>query len=103
MRRKHTEDAECLLTIGEVIERTKFSKATIYRLIKDDDFPTQRKIGASARWLQSEVNEWMRTTAKATKKKAQGKRAEPKRRIRRPRVIRERLAKKRALKSFEDQ
>lgn len=49
------------LRIDDVIASTGLSRATIYRMVANDDFPrqhalTKRCIG----WWQSDVDEWLR-------------------------------------------
>lgn len=58
-------DMERFLKIGEVLDLVGFSRAKVYRLVKAGDFPSQRKIGHSSRWLSSEVLEWMTSNPKA--------------------------------------
>ncbi|HEK2644064.1 TPA: AlpA family transcriptional regulator [Proteus mirabilis] len=49
-----------LIRLSEVLRRTGYSKAWIYRLIKENDFPKQVKIGArSIAFVESEVDEWI--------------------------------------------
>ena len=44
-----------LLPMAEVMARTSFSKATVYRKISDGSFPAPRKIGKSrVAWLEAE-------------------------------------------------
>lgn len=48
------------LTRGEVCSKTGLSKSTVYRLIKQGDFPAPRMFGnRSPRWLESAIDEWM--------------------------------------------
>lgn len=52
---------EQALTIKEVINTTKLSKASIYRLEAAGKFPRKRKFGEKAvRWLSSEVDQWIK-------------------------------------------
>ncbi|ALE23013.1 MULTISPECIES: helix-turn-helix transcriptional regulator [Proteus] len=51
---------ENLIRLPEVIRRTGFSKPYLYKLISDDKFPKQVKIGArSIAFVESEVDEWI--------------------------------------------
>jgi prophage regulatory protein len=51
---------ERLLRIGTVLDRTGFSRATLYRKIADGSFPKQVKISERcAAWRESEVNAWI--------------------------------------------
>ena len=52
----HSNSApERLLTLGEVIAMTSFSRTTIYREIGANRFPAPVKIGRMSRWLSSDV------------------------------------------------
>jgi len=44
-----------LVTISEVVNLTKISKATIYRLVRDGKFPRPAKIGRMTRWSEQSV------------------------------------------------
>ena len=49
-----------LLTLPEVCEMTKLSRASIYRLINTDAFPRHVKLGSRvSRWRASELAAWM--------------------------------------------
>lgn len=51
---------ERFLRIGKVLDRTGFSRATLYRKIADGSFPKQVKISERcAAWRESEVNAWI--------------------------------------------
>jgi prophage regulatory protein len=57
---------DTLLTIGEVAERTRLSKPTIYKLVKRGDFPRQLHLCANkVAWLEGEVAEWIAARAGA--------------------------------------
>lgn len=59
-------DADTLLTIEEVAERTRLSKATIYKLIRQGDFPRQLRLCANkVAWLEREVSAWVAARADA--------------------------------------
>ena len=60
-----TEDhKERFLRLPEVQERTGFSRSFIYKSVKDETFPSPRKVGGRASvWLESEVNTWMSRVA----------------------------------------
>ena len=48
------------LRISEVIRRVGVSRPTIYRWMKEGNFPKQIEIGAnSVVWLESDVTKWM--------------------------------------------
>ena len=52
-------DDERLLRLSEVENMTGFKKSFIYEQGEKGNFPRRRKIGQSARWVFSEVIEWM--------------------------------------------
>lgn len=60
------QDADTLLTIEEVAERTRLSKPTIYKLIRQGDFPRQLRLCANkVAWLEREVSAWVAARAEA--------------------------------------
>jgi predicted DNA-binding transcriptional regulator AlpA len=57
-------DDEDLLTMKDIVARTKVHRATIYRLIAADLFPKGRTIGPNTRrWTRRELREWLAGTA----------------------------------------
>ncbi|WP_370557378.1 AlpA family transcriptional regulator [Edwardsiella tarda] len=49
-----------LIRLSEVQRRTGYSKAWIYRLLKENRFPQSVKIGArSIAFVESEVDDWI--------------------------------------------
>ena len=49
-----------LLRLSEVRSRTALGRSTIYRLMRNGDFPEPLKIGDRAvRWRESEIEEWL--------------------------------------------
>lgn len=53
-------DSKKLIRLSEVLNKTGFCKAWIYKLIKAGSFPSQIKIGARAiAFIESEVDEWI--------------------------------------------
>lgn len=59
-------DSDTLLTIEEVAERTRLSKPTIYKLIRQGDFPRQLRLCANkVAWLEREVSAWVAARAEA--------------------------------------
>lgn len=51
-----------LLRMGEVIQRTGMSRATVYRRINAGEFPRQRQISPNVvGWLDHEITEWIIT------------------------------------------
>ncbi|GAA0694664.1 AlpA family phage regulatory protein [Dyella marensis] len=49
------------LTIKDVLQKLNMKSAsTIYRWIDKGKFPAPVKLGLSSRWVESEVNAWMK-------------------------------------------
>ncbi|PHM63350.1 helix-turn-helix transcriptional regulator [Xenorhabdus ishibashii] len=49
-----------LIRLPEVQRRTSYSKAWIYKLISDGEFPQQVKIGPrSVAFIESEIDDWI--------------------------------------------
>ena len=86
---KQVQYVDHFMTIDEVVAVTRFSRAKIYRLVQKGDFPAQRKIGASARWMASEVHGWMARQTSTSLGQAPAKR-----RIKMPKNIRRKIRKK---------
>lgn len=58
-----------LIRLPEVLLRTGYGKAWIYRLISEDRFPTQIKIGSRAvAFIESEIDDWIQATIDETRK-----------------------------------
>lgn len=54
------KSAKSFIRLSEVQLRTGYSKAWIYRLIKESRFPKSVKIGSRAiAFIESEVNDWI--------------------------------------------
>lgn len=52
--------SQSLIRLPEVQRRTGYSKASIYRLISQNRFPSAVKIGSRAiAFVESEVDEWI--------------------------------------------
>ncbi len=56
-----------LLTLRDVIEKTGFKKSTIYKFIKTRKFPKPVKFGTSSRWLEEEIDLWIKEQIKGVK------------------------------------
>lgn len=55
-----------LLTIEEVGSRLRLSKPTIYKLIRQGQFPKQLRLCANkVVWIEREVDEWIAARAEA--------------------------------------
>ncbi|WP_233963602.1 helix-turn-helix transcriptional regulator [Pectobacterium versatile] len=60
-----------LIRLPEVLLRTGYGKAWIYRLISEERFPTQIKIGSrSIAFIESEIDDWIQATIDETRKNA---------------------------------
>ncbi|MFW5402604.1 AlpA family transcriptional regulator [Yersinia sp. 1252 StPb PI] len=58
-----------LIRLPEVLLRTGYGKAWIYRLISEGRFPTQIKIGSrSIAFIESEIDAWIQATIDETRK-----------------------------------
>jgi len=48
-----------LLRLADVMKKCKLSRTTIWRKIKDGDFPKARKIGGLSFWEKSTIENWI--------------------------------------------
>lgn len=49
-----------MLNIKQVVERTSYSRQTIYRKVKNGEFPKQAKLGARhVAWPEHEITAWL--------------------------------------------
>jgi prophage regulatory protein len=65
-------DDDSFLRLPEVIDRTGLSESTIYRLVREGDFPSPRKLGANAvGWKVSDYKEWSQSRPDAREQRAQ--------------------------------
>jgi predicted DNA-binding transcriptional regulator AlpA len=48
-----------ILKINDVVNITKLSESTLYRLIKNNQFPKGTSVGRSKLWLAEDVNNWV--------------------------------------------
>lgn len=52
--------SQSLIRLSEVIRRTGYSRAWLYRLMSQGNFPTSIKIGSrSIAFVESEIDEWI--------------------------------------------
>ncbi|EAA9673391.1 AlpA family transcriptional regulator, partial [Salmonella enterica] len=59
---------QSLIRLPEVLKRTGFGKAWIYRLISEGRFPAPVKIGVRAvAFVESEVDEWIQSVIEASR------------------------------------
>lgn len=50
-----------LIRLPEVIHRVGFSRASIYKMIREGTFPRQHKIGPRAvAWTEKSIDDWIR-------------------------------------------
>ena len=55
-----------LLRLKEVLGLCSFGRSTLYRRMRDDDFPEPVKIGPRAvRWVYSEIVAWIESRPRA--------------------------------------
>jgi prophage regulatory protein len=56
------QDETIYLTIGEVMEKTRLSRSSIYRWIESGDFPKPTRFGSrTVRWSQKDLAHWLRS------------------------------------------
>lgn len=59
---------QSLIRLPEVLKRTGFGKARIYRLISEGRFPAPVKIGVRAvAFVESEVDEWIQSVIETSR------------------------------------
>ncbi|MDU9367206.1 helix-turn-helix transcriptional regulator [Klebsiella sp. 141203] len=59
---------QSLIRLPEVLKRTGFGKAWIYRLISESRFPAPVKIGVRAvAFIESEVDEWIQSVIETSR------------------------------------
>ncbi|ECL0601524.1 AlpA family transcriptional regulator [Salmonella enterica] len=59
---------QTLIRLPEVLKRTGFGKAWIYRLISEGRFPAPVKIGVRAvAFVESEVDEWIQSVIETSR------------------------------------
>ncbi|AKJ95364.1 MULTISPECIES: AlpA family transcriptional regulator [Thioalkalivibrio] len=55
-----TKQIDTLITIRDVCDMTRLSRASIYRLLQRDAFPAPRRISARCvRWRLSSIERWI--------------------------------------------
>ena len=60
-----------LLDAGQVCKRLVISKPTLYRLVRNGDVPAPLRVGPRAsRWIESEVDEFLRNRPRGTEVRA---------------------------------
>lgn len=59
---------QSLIRLPEVLKRTGFGKAWVYRLISEGRFPAPVKIGVRAvAFVESEVDEWIQSVIETSR------------------------------------
>lgn len=53
--------AERALRVPDVIGKTGLGRTTLWRKSRAGEFPTPRKMGGVVYWLESEIDEWLRS------------------------------------------
>ena len=48
-----------VLTIEQVMTKLGIGRTMVYKLINEDDFPRQIKVGRCSRWVESEIDTWL--------------------------------------------
>jgi len=49
-----------LIRLPEVLRKTGYARSSLYRMIKNDEFPAPIKIGERASaWVESEIDAWI--------------------------------------------
>lgn len=54
-----------LLSARAVAERLSVSRAYVYKLMRDHDFPSPVKMGSRSAWRQDEVDAWVTLRSEA--------------------------------------
>ena len=47
------------LRLSDVLDKTALSRSVVYRLVQQEAFPRQIKIGSTAVWSERDINQWM--------------------------------------------
>lgn len=59
MSQFNTQDLPQLITIAQVTKLIGFNRASVYKYIRELNFPRPVKFNNSSRWLTSEVKAWV--------------------------------------------
>ena len=54
---------------GEMLERVCLSFPFVWQLIREGKFPASREVGGKALWIESEIENWIKTRPKKKYKK----------------------------------
>jgi len=60
-----------LMTIAEVSSELRLGKSTVWRLVRAGALPKPIRIGGSTRWIQSEIEEFIRSTVEKSRGEGQ--------------------------------
>ncbi|WP_416199820.1 helix-turn-helix transcriptional regulator [Pseudomonas shahriarae] len=52
--------SEALLDRKNLCKKIGFSHTFVYKEMREGRFPRHRKIGSRSRWLESEINDWIK-------------------------------------------
>lgn len=55
-------DGPRLIRMKELRTRVSLSPATIYRMIRDGEFPKPKKLGTTSAWLEADIEWWIANT-----------------------------------------
>jgi prophage regulatory protein len=55
--------SERLIRLPEVLDMVGLGKTTVYAMMKDGEFPQPRKVRGLSVWVESEVQEWIKSIA----------------------------------------
>jgi prophage regulatory protein len=62
-----------MLRLPDGLKRTALSRSQIYRLIEQDDFPKQVRLGErAAGWVEEEIDCWLRERIQRSRVRAGG-------------------------------
>jgi prophage regulatory protein len=57
--------SERLIRLPQVLDMVGLGKTTVYAMIKDGNFPQPRKVRGLSVWVESEVQNWVRSVVAA--------------------------------------
>ena len=67
MEDAHMRTNDKLLLRTEVLDRTRLTTSSVYRLMRAGQFPEPIRIGAKAvRWPESEIEDWIASRPRAS-------------------------------------
>jgi prophage regulatory protein len=76
MENRQVNSSVRMLRLPDVLKRTALSRSQIYRLIEQDDFPKQVRLGErAAGWVEEEVDGWLRERIERSRPRAAAREA----------------------------